>query len=277
MNIKTFLRRYCALALLLAASPAAQADDDFGIWAGVEAEKKINRQFSLNAGVNFRAEQKLQSVGRWGVSLGADYKPFKGLKFGAGYTWLYARSPQESKADYKKSGAFNGYNVDHGYWRPKHRAFFDVSGKVGIGRFTLGVRERYQFTHHMGVDHVRDRYRGLAPGGYDGPVYEWNGQQFVSFESVERHKSNKNVHYLRSRFSLEYDIRHCPVDPSVSYEFSNNLSDAMHLDKQRLYVGADWKISKKHVLSFGYIYQNGADDDGNDDIHVIDIGYKLKF
>lgn len=168
--------------MMLALTPAAQADDDFGIWTGVEAEKKISNKFSVNAGVNFRTEQKLQSVGRWGATLGGDYKLIKGaagqpfsLKLGAGYSFLYARSPQEAEAKYNSSGIVNGYNVDHGFWRSKHRAFFDVSGKVGIGRFTLGVRERYQFTHHMGADYLRDRYRGLAPGGFTGPVYDWGG------------------------------------------------------------------------------------------------------
>lgn len=270
--------------MMLALTPAAQADDDFGIWTGVEAEKKISNKFSVNAGVNFRTEQKLQSVGRWGATLGGDYKLIKGaagqpfsFKLGAGYSFLYARSPQEAEAKYNSSGIVNGYNVDHGFWRSKHRAFFDVSGKVGIGRFNLGVRERYQFTHHMGADYLRDRYRGLAPGGFTGPVYDWGGQSFTSHETVERRKSNKNVHYLRSRFQLSYNIRHCPVDPSVSYEFSNNLSRGMHLDKTRLYVGADWKVTKRHVVSFGYVWQDGADDEGNDDIHVLDIGYKFKF
>ena len=49
------------------------------------------------------------------------------------------------------------------------------------------------------------------------------------------------------------------------------------LDKTRLTVGGDWKLSKKHKISAAYIYQDGADDDGNDDIHVISVGYKFTF
>ena len=99
----------------------------------------------------------------------------------------------------------------------------------------------------------------------------------MNFEQVDNPRKAKNVHYLRSRLQMSYNIRHCPLEPFVSYEFSNDLGNALHLDKTRLMAGSDWKINKKHTLSVAYVYQNGADDDASNDIHVIDIGYKFKF
>lgn len=275
-TVRTLLRGICLLAALTALP--ATASDDFGIWTGIGAEKKFNKKFSVEAGLGFRAEQQLKSAARWDASVGVGYKPWRFLKLSAGYVYLYDRSLQEAKVNYgNKSGRKNGYNVDHGYWRSKHRAYFDVTGKVDAGRFTFSLRERYQMTHSMAATCVRDRYRDLAPGGYNKEVYTWNGENFMSYERTTDDKGHKNAHYLRSRFQVEYNIRHCPVDPFVSYELSNNLSDALTLDKTRLTVGADWAITKQHKLSLAYIYQNGADDDGNDDIHVIDIGYKFSF
>ncbi len=213
----------------------------------------------------------------WGVSCGADYKPWSFLKLSGGYAFLYDRSLQETKTNITGSGRENGYNVDHGFWRSKHRAYFDATGKVKAGRFTLSLRERYQYTHYMSTTCTRDRYRDNPQGGYNGPIYEWNGEQFVNFEQTERNKPSKNRHYLRSRLQVAYNIRHCPLEPYVSYEFSNNLGDGLHLDKTRLSFGMEWKINKKHGLSLAYLYQDGADDDGDNDIHVIDIGYKFKF
>ena len=51
----------------------------------------------------------------------------------------------------------------------------------------------------------------------------------------------------------------------------------MHLDKRRLTVGTEWKISKQHRLDFAYVYNNGADDDNDSDSHILSIGYKFKF
>lgn len=284
-----------ALAAALLPTSRAMADDDFGLWTDIGISKKISKKFSVDAGVDFRAEQKLKSASRWGVSLGATYKPLKCLRFSAGYAYLRDRSVQETKAHYKKEtdqngndsiGAFNGVNVEHGYWRNKHRFYFDVTARAKAGRFTISLRERYQFTHTMPATCRRDKYRfnpatdALAdnPGYVGTDLYTWQGTQYIAdVDNDTDEKRHKNAHYLRSRLQVAYDIRHCPLTPFVSYELSNNLADGFNLDKTRLSVGTDWDITKQHQLSLAYIYQNGADDDGNDDIHVVSIGYKFSF
>lgn len=55
------------------------------------------------------------------------------------------------------------------------------------------------------------------------------------------------------------------------------MSNQLHLDKQRLTVGTEWKITKQHRLDIAYVYSNGADDDNDSDIHVLSLGYKFKF
>lgn len=220
----------------------------------------------------------MESFSRWAASLGFAYKPAKFLKASAGYAFIYDRNPQESKKNYgNNSGRFNGYNVDHGFWRSKHRFYADLTGKLAIGRLTLSLRERYQMTRSLATSCLRTRFRDPIQGGYTGDKYEWNGDRFMTCEVVENDKKAKTAHYLRSRIEADYNIRNCPLTPYVSFEWSNNLSNDLVLDKTRLTVGGDWKLSKKHKISAAYIYQNGADDDGNDDIHVISVGYKFTF
>lgn len=255
----------------------AAASDDFGIWTGIGVEKKLPANFSVDAGVGFRAEDNLNSVARWDFNVGVGYKPCKFLKLGAGYVLIRDHSLLESKVNYTKKGKENGYNVDHDYWRTKHRFVFDVTGKVDFGRFTLSLRERYQLTHANSATCVRDRYRDALQDGYTGDVYTWNGEEFMEYEQTTNAKSGKTTNYLRSRLELEYNIRHCPLTPFVSYELSNDLSGGFSTDKTRLSIGTDWKISKQHTVSVAYLYQNGHDDDDNNDIHVIDISYKFKF
>lgn len=271
------LFRAAVLVIAAAAPSSVQAGDDFGLWTDVSAERKISKRFSVEAGLDFRAEQQLRDASRWSLSAGGSYKATDFLKLATGYAFIRDHSPMEGKVNYTQKGKVNGYNVDHSFWRSKHRAYFDVTGKLRLGRFGLGLRERYQYTHYMATTIGRDRYRNAMQPGYTGAVYEWNGEQFMELTHGTDDKRAKDAHYLRSRLQIEYNIRRCPVDPFASYELSNNLSDAMHLDKTRLTVGAEWKIQKKHVISLAYIYQNGHDDDDDDDIHVIDLGYKFKF
>lgn len=293
----------------LAATPQLRAGDDFGLWTEVSVEKSLCKHLSADFGYDFRTEQNLDAISRNGVSLGLGYKPFKtvkfggkknvfSLKFGTGYAFLRDRNPQENKGikakeNYNDEGKRNGWNVDsvidHGYWRNKHRAWFDVQAKLTLGRFSLSVRERYQYTHYKAAacnrDTYRQRYRDLfipaQEPWYVGNRYEYNGENYKKYEEVyiseTDGKEAKDRHYLRSRFALDYNIPRCPVDPFVTVEFSNNLSEGMDLEKTRYTVGADWKITKQHTLSFAYLYDDGQDDDSNGNLHVLKIGYKFEF
>lgn len=89
--------RLMALAALASFPLSGVAGDDFGLWTEISAEKKLTRQFSIDAGIDFRAEQQLKSISRWAGSLGFSYKPAKFLKASAGYAYIYDRNPQESK------------------------------------------------------------------------------------------------------------------------------------------------------------------------------------
>ena len=74
----------------------------------------------------------------------------------------------ETKAHYNSSGNWNGFNVDEGFWRLKNRFYADVSGKIDVGRFSIGLRERYQATVYNAKHVSRDKYRGVVNSDYDG-------------------------------------------------------------------------------------------------------------
>ena len=283
------MNRLSLLTAALLALPAcpALAQDDFSLWTEAAVQKELSKKFSIDAGLEFRLEDQWSQPVRWALSAGATYKPFRGLSLSAGYVFLHDYSFTEAETDYKKDDdglpttQFNGYNVDHGFWRNKHRATFDVTGKLPLGRFTIGLRERYQFTHSLSGTTLRDKYRKLIPddqlGGWTGDRYDYAGQTFAKFEQEEKEKRAKDRHYLRSRLSVEYNIRHCAWTPYVSYELSNDLEDGFDLDKKRLIVGAEWKLTKQHRLDFSYVFDDGADDDTRSNNHAIALSYKFKF
>lgn len=289
MNLHHVTSRLLPVALALVAALPMSAADDFGIWSGIAVQKDFSKKFSVDAALGFRAEDCLKQATRWDISVGADYKPLSWLGIGASYSYIYAYKGQEAKTVYKEDEdepglwEFRGYNVDHAYWRSRHRVAVDLTGKVKAGHhWTFSLRERYQYTHYMDATTLRNRYRKELPmgmaGGFTGEVYEWDGHTFTDFRQVTDDKPAKDRHLLRSRVAAEYNIRHCPFTPYASLEFHNELNDQLRLDKTRLMAGVEWKITKKHRMDLAYVFQHSSDDDdAKANLHALSVEYKFKF
>ena len=279
-----------AAALALCSATSAIAQSDFGVWTEIGVEKSFNKKFSLEASVENRMANNATQPQRWNAAIGGSYKPLKWLKLGAGYVFIYNRNFQETEEKYKENDEgeivlgkdgkpiIEGYNVDHGYWRPRHRAYFDVQGKVDVGRFSISLRERYLYNYYVEAEALRDKYRNPSQPGYTGNLYPFNGMEFMKYEQEMDTKKAKSKHSLRTRLQVEYDIKGVPLTPFVSCELTNELSNAMQYDKVRAQAGVEWKINKKHILSGAYLYQNENQEIGpNESLHAIKIGYKFKF
>ena len=279
-----------AAALALCSATSAIAQSDFGVWTEIGVEKSFNKKFSLEASVENRMANNATQPQRWNAAIGGSYKPLKWLKLGAGYVFIYNRNFQEAEEKYKENDEgeivlgkddkpiIEGYNVDHGYWRPRHRAYFDVQGKVDVGRFSISLRERYLYNYYVETEALRDKYRNPSQPGYSGNLYPFNGMEFMKYEQEMDTKKAKSKHSLRTRLQVEYDIKGVPLTPFVSCELTNELSNAMQYDKVRAQAGVEWKINKKHILSGAYLYQNENQEIGpNESLHAIKLGYKFKF
>ncbi len=276
-----------AAALALCSATSAIAQSDFGVWTEIGVEKSFNKKFSLEASVENRMANNATQPQRWNAAIGGSYKPLKWLKLGAGYVFIYNRNFQETEEKYKENDEgeivlgkdgkpiIEGYNVDHGYWRPRHRAYFDVQGKVDVGRFSISLRERYLYNYYVETEALRDKYRNPSQPGYSGNLYR---MEFMKYEQEMDTKKAKSKHSLRTRLQVEYDIKGVPLTPFVSCELTNELSNAMQYDKVRAQAGVEWKINKKHILSGAYLYQNENQEIGpNESLHAIKLGYKFKF
>ena len=231
---------------------AIYAQDDFGIWASIGAEKKLSKKFKLGIDGGFRSRNNAKTADRWSVGLDASYKLNNYVKFGAGYTFLYDNRKED--ISYKSSGAYNKWRPS--YWTTKHRIHADVTGNIDAGNFNFSLRERWQYTYRP--ENTVDRY--------DFDDEEWE----------EKTYSAKHRHVLRSRFQVEYDINNCPVTPYANVELYNKFS----LSKVRYTVGADLKIAKQHTFGLYYRYQNAKaeeDDETDMNTHILGINYKFKF
>ena len=206
--------------------------------------------------------------------------------------------------------------VTESYWRPKHRVSVDAAFTYKFWKvLRITVRERYQVTFVPSKTINRERtgnktktkyrYRdpnydnltddeilSLAAGddtflekvAYDENPDSWTDEKQnpeVTIEDAERvtekEKSSKTLHTLRSRLTLELDKKGWKWTPYVYVETFNDLTRRLNLDKLRASIGVDYAVSSRHKVGLGYVFNRENDDDGNQNIHAVSIGYKYKF
>ena len=250
MKISKRIAVACLVASALAPTVQA-ADNDFGMWYSVSAEKKITKKWSAEIEAEMRTRNDARTWDRWSASASAKYKLTKWLNAEVAYVFLNDNNPE--KISYHTNGDYNNWRPS--YCGTRHRFNVMLTGKIGFGGFELSLRERWQYTYRPEATTRR----------YDFDNSEW--------EDVAVRGKGSNV--LRSRLQVEYNIPKSKVDPHASVELLN----AWNVEKVRYTVGADWKIRKKHVIGVNYIYQsiNGDDVDNDPNSNIVSLSYKFKF
>lgn len=240
------------LFTLLMLPLAVAAQSDFGLWTSVSAEKKVGKKLGLGLESDFRSRNDFRTADRLGLGIDANYKITKQLKTSVGYTFLY--NNRKEKITYHDDGSYNNWRPS--YRAPRHRIYADLTGTAAIGRLTLSLRERWQYTYRP--TKTTTRY------DFDNACWE---QTTVNSRSKQ---------LLRSRLKAEYDIPHCKITPYVTGELFNGWA----LEKTRLTTGADWKINRQNSIGLYYRFQSVTENDGDDDDttrHFLGLNYKIKF
>lgn len=266
-------RYFLCILCTLCVSVHAQDTENYGaIWTEVGVSKALPYNLSLDVDAGFRSIDWFNNANRFDIGVGLSYKLGKYLKFGLSYTFIERHFLSETKDHYTSAGDYDGYNVDAANWATRHRVSFDITADKRLWKtLRVSLRERYQYTHQASrdIDRVKHRIQGtnLMTGEYvwDDPV------------DAIKHKSAWDRHLLRSRLKFSIDRKGWDWEPFVSAELHNNMSDRWHIDKVRVAAGTEYSISKQHKLSAAYIFNHENDDDGNENIHAISIGYKFKF
>ena len=230
-----------ALCIVGASAPKAQS-----LWTSAEMKFGLAKNLSGYVEGEFRTLNKLDGVERWAATTGADYKMCRWLKMSASYTYMYR---------YHESSTTKKGNIVSGYWQPRHRAAFSLTGSYSFDRFTFSLRERYQYTYCT-----------------EQSAEKWDGDDGSKKADEVIEASHKHV--LRSRLKAEYNIRKSRFTPFATCELYNSFS-GFTLEKTRWTVGTEYKINKRHSVSAYYRYIDKSDDDDRDG-HVIGIGYSFK-
>ena len=279
--MNTNLKNKGILALLIAMfmlAPLCNADaqateDEFGIWATVEASKKINKKFKVVGDAEFRTYDFVNNIERAAIGVKFEYKIFKWLKSNVGYQFHYKHNPEEISIKdpvYDEEGNFAGneYNIDNDYWVIRNRVYATISGEYKVGRFEFGLRERLQYTHTGSATTDETKYR------YDlgmDPLLSTEDNEWLATTEPDFKEAKHNL-TLRSRLSVKYDIRNCKINPFASVELYTRLDEWKGYDKLRYRLGASYKINKDNSISLYYLFE---DVNGEANGHAIGFEYSI--
>ncbi len=155
--------------------------------------------------------------------------------------------------DYKVNKNF-GLGANYRFYQNKnndnvfvtqHRWSTDLKYKQDIGRFELGYRLRFQN----------------------------KDEDFYTSDT------GNNLYNLRNKFSAEYNIRNCKIDPFFStelYRTINNSNDT-DLSKLRWTLGVEYSIKKFGDIELYYRMDNELNLSYDKTTYIIGIGYKYSF
>ena len=245
--------RNIVLAVFVGLSASAFAQSEGGLLLGVEAEKKIDKKLSVSVEAEMRTRNNFKTMDRWKFGISGSYKFTKWLKADVGYDLLNDNNREKKEYYTSSSGKYVKIHWRPGYWGVKHRFHASLTGSVKIADFKLSLRERWRYTYRP--EKTTRRY------DFDNGYWE------------DTNVKSKNLHILRSRFKVDWDIPNCKIDPWASVEVFNNSM----LDKIRYSLGADYSLQKKHVFGLYYRYQRVYNDDEEGNTHYLGMSYKFKF
>lgn len=127
----------------------------------------------------------------------------------------------------------------------QHRWSTDLKYKQDIGRFELGYRLRFQN----------------------------KDEDFYTSDT------GNNLYNLRNKFSAEYNIRNCKIDPFFSTELYRtiNSTNDTELSKFRWTLGLEYSIKKFGDIELYYRMDNELNLSYDKTTHIIGVGYKYSF
>ncbi len=189
-------KRLAALSLLLlfAATSFAQSDD-WGLWTSLAVDKKLTKEWMIKPGIEYRLKEDFSQTDQLRGSLDVGYKPFKFLKFGAGYELIADRKPKKEIYAYR------------------NRFKLEATASYKIDRFTLSWRPRLQLTHYNKVELTKSDPDDLKWAlrnrfGLQYNIKKLPLKPYAQFETFHRLFSDLEPGYFGRRFAagVEYSI-----------------------------------------------------------------------
>jgi len=249
------------LTMAIAATSQLKAqEDDFGIWSEANVEKVISKRLLLDGGLELRTrDDGFGEFDRWSVGIGATYKLTDWLKASMSYSLLDDHNHKVNSSGKKYSD----------YWGGRHRVNFSLTASQQFGKFSLSLRERWQYTYRP--EKTVDRYWNYTDED-DDAVY---GEPVIKKGTTQTHTYRaKGSNKWRQRLQLKYKL----TKQWRPYLCAESTVGGDGLDKMRYSLGTEIRLTKQHSLDVKYLYQHSyKDSDSEGNRHVLGLGYTFKF
>ncbi len=238
-------------------------DDDFGLNISVGAEKDLLPGLELGVNAEMRTQDDTKRVERYllGAELGYKFYNTKtfDMKVSGGFEYMWIQKPEEVKVKE------NGFNINERHWRNRHRTSLGLSAEYSPSkRWSFQLKETVQYSHYCEGDSINQE--------------EWRKNNFTQnlylAEMDKKTVEAKDRFVLRSKLTVEYNIKGVPVNPFASVDYGCGLNYTAN--KWKYTVGADYNINKQNRLTLYYRFQT-EDDDDEPNGHIVGLGYKVKF
>jgi hypothetical protein len=294
------MRRYFATLFVFAASASMafaqieSADDDFGIDVSIGAEKELVPDLELSVEANMRTQENSERIERYVLGGELSYKILNTKKFdmkvsgGFEYMWNQKMDKAElAKTPYPfplfdaqgnpvmdaqgvivPDKNYADYNIEERYWRNRHRTSLGLSATYSPNkRWSFQLKETVQYNHYCREDSI-NQFEYRWDENDDGDRYMGNPE--IDRKSIDP----KDRFVLRSKLTVEYNVKGIPLNPFASVDYGCGLNYTAN--KWKYSVGADYTINKQHKFTLYYRFQT-EDDDDEPNGHMLGMGYKIKF
>lgn len=251
------------LGSLVFTSRMSAQTDDFGLDFSLGAEKKICKGVDVGIEGYARTQDNTQKIERWGAgaSVGVKVVNTKTFSVKASAKWEYMWINNLAERTEKR----NGYNYTNHFWRNRHRTSASLSAAYSPSkRWEISWKETFQYNHFCESSKTTEKWR-----------FEDKDDMNSLYLSDEELKTvmAKDRTVLRSKITVQYDTKHCPIDPYISGEYGCGLNYSTN--KWKFEAGADYKLNKKNKINLFYRYLT-EDDDDEPNGHLVGIGYSIK-
>lgn len=281
------MRRYFATLFVFAASASMafaqfeSADDDFGIDVSIGAEKELVPDLELSVEANMRTQENSERIERYVLGGELSYKFLNTKKFdmkvSGGFEYMWQQKMEETNFKGYNYNTFDDegqlvvdhsrydFNVNERYWRNRHRTSLGLSAVYSPSkRWSFQLKETVQYNHYCREDSINQQ------------EWRWRGDDEDRLVSELDKKSvdPKDRFVLRSKLTVEYNVKGIPLNPFASVDYGCGLNYTAN--KWKYSVGADYTINKQHKFTLYYRFQT-EDDDDEPNGHMLGMGYKIKF
>lgn len=281
------MRRYFATLFVFAASASMafaqieSADDDFGIDVSIGAEKELVPDLELSVEANMRTQENSERIERYVLGGELSYKFLNTKKFdmkvSGGFEYMWQQKMEETNFKGYNYNTFDDegqlvidhsrydFNVNERYWRNRHRTSLGFSAVYSPSkRWSFQLKETVQYNHYCREDSINQQ------------EWRWRGDDEDRLVSELDKKSvdPKDRFVLRSKLTVEYNVKGIPLNPFASVDYGCGLNYTAN--KWKYSVGADYTINKQHKFTLYYRFQT-EDDDDEPNGHMLGMGYKIKF